>query len=132
MAIISGPSAAGSLTRKTVAFDFTPVGNDDALLTLSMSKVYHIISVTSDQPIWLRLYQSAADRTNDSGRDIATDPANDAGVVAEYALAGAGTILANPIPTGSQATGDVPIAIRNTDTSPVFTSLTIEYLEVET
>ncbi len=55
-----------------------------------------LVDVTSSLDAWIVLYDSAASRTADSGRAYATDPASGSGVLAEFYITAAGTVLATP------------------------------------
>ena len=55
-----------------------------------------LVDITSSLDAWVVLYDSAASRTADSGRAYATDPAPGSGVLAEFYITAAGTVLATP------------------------------------
>lgn len=55
-----------------------------------------LVDVTSSLDAWIVLYDSAASRTADNSRAYATDPASSSGVLAEFYVTAAGTVLATP------------------------------------
>lgn len=55
-----------------------------------------IVDITSNLNAWIVLYPTAAARTADAGRSFGTDPAPGSGVLAEFYVTAASTILASP------------------------------------
>lgn len=67
------------------------------LLTLTgMGQAGQFCTVTSSLDAWVVFYGSDADRTADSARAFATDPAPGSGVQAEFYIAAGTTVLATP------------------------------------
>lgn len=58
-------------------------GTDDTVVFLEMGQSGQFVSITVDQPAWVRLYASATDRTNDALRQLNTDPLPGSGVLLE-------------------------------------------------
>jgi hypothetical protein len=58
-------------------------GTDDTVVFLEMGQSGQFVSITVDQPAWVRLYASATDRTNDASRQLNTDPLPGSGVLLE-------------------------------------------------
>ena len=84
-----GGSSAARLTETQTAASgiatFSGIGHSGTL-----------VDVTSSLDAWIVLYDSAASRTADNSRAYATDPASGSGVLAEFYVTAAGTVLATP------------------------------------
>tara|TARA_B110000977_G_scaffold69625_1_gene94578 strand:- start:4849 stop:5697 length:849 start_codon:yes stop_codon:yes gene_type:complete len=98
-------------------------------------KSYALLSIITNKAAWVRIYTSTAARAADASRSQSTDPAPDAGVIAEVITTGAQTVLVSPGVIGynmeSTPTTAVPCAVTNLSgsTGTVFVSLNILQLE---
>jgi hypothetical protein len=107
-----------------------------AEIDITGHKSYNLYSITADKACWVRLYDSAASRTADASRTQGTDPAPNAGVVAEAIFTGnGGTINFTPGVIGynfqDPVTSNVAVAVVNNhgSTQNIDISLTILQLE---
>ena len=83
-----GSSAARLVETQTAASGiatFSGIGHSGTL-----------VDVTSSLDAWIVFYDSAASRTADSSRAYDTDPSTGSGVLAEFYITAAGTVLATP------------------------------------
>ena len=98
-------------------------------------KTYALLSIITNKAAWVRIYATTAARAADASRSQSTDPAPDAGVIAEVITAGAETVLVSPGVIGynmeSTPTTSVPCAVTNLSgsTGTVFVSLNLLQLE---
>ena len=98
-------------------------------------KTYALLSIITNKAAWVRIYATTAARAADASRSQSTDPAPDAGVIAEVITAGAETVLVSPGVIGynmeSTPTTSVPCAVTNLSgsTGTVFVSLNVLQLE---
>ena len=104
-------------------------------LAIDGYKAYALLSVITDKAAWVRIYTSTAARAADASRSQNTDPAPDAGVIAEVITTGAQTVLVSPGVIGysmeATPTTVVPCAVTNLSgsTGTVFVSLNLLQLE---
>ncbi len=98
-------------------------------------KTYALLSIITNKAAWVRIYATTAAIAADASRSQSTDPAPDAGVIAEVITAGAETVLVSPGVIGynmeSTPTTSVPCAVTNLSgsTGTVFVSLNLLQLE---
>ena len=96
------------------------------------SGVLYEIDVTTQA--WVTVYNSAANRTADSGRSQGTDPGTDAGVIAEIVTAASGSETITPAPGYALPAqdGKVYIAARNLSGSTQNITVTLKaYVNVQ-
>ena len=98
-------------------------------------KGYHLYKITTNIPARVIVYTSAAARTADAGRPEGTDPASDAGVIAEVITTGAETITLSPGVIGynneDPVTNIIPIYVTNKTGSPQTTVVTLTVVQTE-
>ena len=104
-------------------------------LSITGFKTYALLSITTDRAAWVRIYANGATRTADASRLETSDPAPDAGVIAEVITTGAQTVLVSPGVIGynleSTPTTVIPCRVTNKSgaTSTVVVTLNILQLE---
>ena len=98
-------------------------------------KAYSLMAIQTSGAAWVRVYANAASRTADASRAETTDPAPDAGVIAEVITAGAETVLISPGVFGfnfeSPVTDIIPVAITNKTGSTAAITATLTVLQME-
>lgn len=110
---------AGLQTRKTVTVTTGSLANNASanVNITNAAKSYALLKIETDKAAWVRLYVSDATRTADASRTQSTDPASDAGVVAEVVTSGAQTVLISPGSIGfnneSSPTTTIPCTVTN-------------------
>ena len=136
-AVISISGAALGVRQTTSAVTATSVADGvRAEIDITAHKSYNLYSITADKACWVRLYDSAASRTADAARTQGTDPAPNAGVVAEAIFTGnGGTVNFTPGVIGynfeDPVTSNVAVAVVNNhgSTQNIDISLTVLQLE---
>jgi len=132
---ISGAALGVRQTTAPVTASSVPDGVREEI-DITGHKSYNLYSITADKACWVRLYDSAASRTADAARTQGTDPAPNAGVVAEAIFTGnGGTVNFTPGVIGynfeDPVTSNVAVAVVNNhgSTQNIDISLTILQLE---
>lgn len=91
-------------------------GGEATFANLGQSGV--LVSGSSDIEAWVVLYPTAAERTADSGRNYGLDPSPGSGVLAEFLIPAAGTVIASPgtyyFNNDTTATDAIYAAVRTT------------------
>jgi hypothetical protein len=116
-----GSSAARLVETQTAASGiatFSGIGHSGTL-----------VDVTSSLDAWIVFYDSAASRTSDSSRAYDTDPSTGSGVLAEFYITAAGTVLATPGTTyfnnDASVTEAVYAAVRDQTGADVDSQVTV-------
>lgn len=98
-------------------------------------KSYALLAIQTDKAAWVRIYANGATRTADASRLETTDPASDAGVIAEVITTGAQTVLVSPGTIGynfeSTPTTAIPCAVKNKSGSAGTVTVTLTVLQLE-
>lgn len=111
---------------------------DDASANLDITggyKGYALLSIEVDRAAWVRVYTHSSARSADASRDQNTDPAPDAGVIAEVITTGSAVVQISPGTIGYsfEATPNTTIPCRVTNlsgsTSTIEVTLTAIQLE---
>ena len=93
------------------------------------------MKIETDGAAWVRVYASNAARTADAGRSEGTDPAADAGVIAEVITSSAQTILISPGAYGfnddNPVTANIATRITNKTGSTGVVTATLHVLQLE-
>ena len=93
------------------------------------------MAIQTDRAAWVRIYANAAARTADASRAETTDPAPDAGVIAEVITTGAETVLITPGTIGFNFEGTptttIPCAVTNKSGSASTVQVTLSVLQLE-
>lgn len=134
---IGGGGGGSSLqTRSSATGTSTSLADgDSANIEVTGFKGYALLKIETDRAAWVRIYTDAASRTADAGRAETSDPAPDAGVIAEVITTGAQTVVISPGTIGfsNESTPDTTIPVRVTNksgsTSTVQVVLTVLQLE---
>jgi hypothetical protein len=116
-----GSSAARLVETQTAASGiatFSGIGHSGTL-----------VDVTSSLDAWIVFYDSAASRTSDSSRAYDTDPSTGSGVLAEFYITSAGTVLATPGTTyfnnDTSVTEAIYVAVRDQAGASVDSQVTV-------
>jgi hypothetical protein len=119
-----GPGYVGSrglssiTARTTLAGTATSLANNStASITISGSPSYFLLSLSTNNSAWVRLYVDNASRVADAARPIGTDPTYGSGVITEVITLGPSTQLITPSVAGfnndSPATDSIYCAVTN-------------------
>lgn len=129
---VSGGSSLQSRTTKTNTIS-SLANNATGNIIIDGFKGYGLYSIQTSHAAWVRLYISTAARTADSSRGQNTDPAPDAGVIAEVITTGAQTVKFGPAIIGYNDDGSTNInaAVTNLSgaTNNIQTTITLLQLE---
>lgn len=135
---IADPSAGGgSLPSRISPSQATSSIADGAVANLDITgfKGYALYTITTSAAAWVTLYTDGAARTSDSARTESTDPAPDAGVIAEVITTGAQTVRLSPGAIGynleSTPTTNIPVTVRNKSGGNAVITVAIEILQLE-
>lgn len=98
-------------------------------------KTYTLMSIETSAAAWVRIYATNSARTADNSRGETTDPAPDAGVIAEVITTGAETVLISPGAIGfnmeSTPTTNIPVKVTNKSGSSAAITVTLQVLQLE-
>lgn len=104
-------------------------------LDITGFKSYALLAIQTDRAAWVRIYANGATRTADASRLETSDPAPDAGVIAEVITTGAQTVLVSPGTIGynfeSTPTTTIPCAVKNKSGSVGTVGVTLTVLQLE-
>jgi hypothetical protein len=133
---ISGGGGSGLQSRGTVNGTTSSLANNaTGNLDITGFKSYALMSIQTDRAAWVRIYANGASRTSDASRTQTTDPAPDAGVIAEVITAGAETVLISPGVFGFNFEGtpttNIPCAVTNLSGSTSTVVVTLSVLQLE-
>ena len=128
----------GTLPTRNTASDSTSASHADGTdedLDLTGYKGYALLKIQTDDAAWVRIYTSDNARTTDAARLETTDPAPDAGVIAEVITTGAETVLISPGAFGfndeTTPTTTIPVAVRNKSGVTKSITVTLTILQME-
>ncbi len=124
-------------TSPATAATTTLPPNASQTLTMPLGWAYDIVSIQTDRPAWVRIYNTMADLTADSARTVTTDPSPNTAIVWEgITTASMLTIPAAPGVKG--VNGDTPrgltayVSVTNLDTITAAVNVTITRTETRT
>ena len=122
--------ATASLTTATL------VAGETANLNITLAKGYRLLSIAASATARVRIYTTAAARTADSSRAEGSDPAWNAGVVADFVLgsadfSGALSPAVDGVNLEATPSSAIPIAVTNRSTSSAAITVTLVYLPQE-
>ena len=104
-------------------------------LDITGFKGYSLLAIQTDKAAWVRIYANGATRTADASRLETTDPAPDAGVIAEVITTGAQTVLVSPGAIGynfeATPTTIIPCAVTNKSGATGTVTVTLTVLQLE-
>ena len=123
-------------TRKTVSLATASIANGaSATIEITGEKSYLLYSIETSAAAWVRVYDTAANRTADAGRTQGTDPSPNDGVIAEVISTGAQTITFTPGVFGmnneSTPTRSIPISVTNNSGGTAAITVTLKILKLE-
>ena len=127
----------GTLESRTTVVATTSSIADGASEDVDVTgfKGYMLMKIETDGAAWVRVYASNAARTADAGRSEGTDPAADAGVIAEVITSSAQTILISPGAYGfnddNPVTANIATRITNKTGSTGVVTATLHVLQLE-
>lgn len=128
---VNGLQSRGALSGTTSSLADDAEGN----LDITGYKGYALMSIEVDRAARVRVYTHSAARSADASRDSLTDPAPDAGVVAEIITTGAATVQISPAAFGYsfEATPNttIPCRITNLSGSASTVEVTLTALQLE-
>ena len=136
---IADPSSSGgsSLPSRTSPSQATAsiANGASANIDITGFKGYALYTITTSAAAWVTLYTDGTARTADASRGEGTDPAPDAGVIAEVITTGAGTVRLSPGTIGynleSPPTTNIPITVRNKSGITTAITVAVEILQLE-
>jgi plastocyanin len=137
--IIADPSASGgsSLPSRISPSQATSSIANGAVANLDITgfKGYALYTITTSAAAWVTLYTDGAARTADGSRTESTDPAPDAGVVAEVITTGAQTVRLSPGAIGynleTSPTTNIPVTVRNKSGGNATITVALQILQLE-
>jgi hypothetical protein len=98
-------------------------------------KGYGLYTITTSAAAWVTLYTDNSSRSADNSRAETTDPAPDAGIVAEVITTGAQTVKLSPGTIGynleSSPTTNIPVKVRNRSGGTTAITVTLNVLQLE-
>lgn len=127
----------GSLPTRSAKAGTTASLADGASANLDITgfKGYALLSIQTDKAAWVRIYSNGASRTADASRVESSDPAPDAGVIAEVITTGAETVLVSPGAMGfnmeSTPTTNIPCRVTNKSGSAGTVQVTLTVIQLE-
>jgi len=130
-------TAGGGLPSRSTATSTTGSLADTAQADLDITgfKSYTLLTITTDKAARVRLYVNAATRTADAARAEGTDPAADAGLIAEVITTGAETVIISPGAYGfnleSTPTTNIPCRVTNKSGSTGTVQIDLNILQLE-
>jgi len=135
---VSGGSSGSSLQSRsnvTATTASSIADGADAYLNITGYKGYALLKIQTDRAAWVRVYTDEASRVLDRFRLETSDPAPDAGVIAEVITTGAQTILLSPGVFGynneSTPTTTIPCTVRNKSGAESTVQVTLTVLQLE-
>jgi plastocyanin len=132
-----GGGGGGSLPSRTSPSQATASIADGVSTDLDITgfKGYALYTITTSAAAWVTLYTDASARTSDNSRSETTDPAPDAGIIAEVITTGAETVRLSPGTIGynleSTPTTNIPVKVRNKSGGTTAITVAIEILQLE-
>ena len=87
--VTAASAGSGLMSRATDSVTFNSLAAGASVNgTLALGKSYSLLKIETSHAAWVTIYIDAASRTNDSTRNIQTDPLPGAGVIAEIVTTG--------------------------------------------
>lgn len=130
-AAVEGLKSRAALSGTTSSLANNASGN----LDISGYKGYALLAIQTDRAAWVRVYTDASARAADASRNQLTDPAPDAGVIAEVITTGAAIVRISPGTIGYNFEGtpttNIPCAVTNLSGSTSTVAVTLTALQLE-
>jgi len=131
-ATVTATGSGASRGSVSVSYVLNAGATDIFNITLPRSCLIYKVSIT--KPVWFRLYNSSAARSNDTFRDRTTDPASSSGIICEIISTGNQAFTLTPIPSAmnaeSPASNTYAVRVTNDD-GTANVEIAIEYLSLE-
>lgn len=132
----AGGGGGASLSRVTEAETTASIANGAAgnVAYADLGKSYALYTVHTDKEAWIRIYSDTASRTADASRNQGDDPAEGAGIVAEFVATSANTeFKVTPAVYGYVDDGEttIPVSITNNSGSTGTVTVTLTALKLE-
>ena len=134
---VAGAGGGSGLQTRTTRNGTTSslANNATGNLDITGFKSYALMAIQTDKAAWVRIYANGASRTADASRAQTSDPAPDAGVIAEVITTGAQTVLISPGVFGFNFEGtpttNIPCAVTNLSGSTGTVVVTLSVLQLE-
>lgn len=133
---ITGITALNRLTA-TATTTSLAAGASTTATSIILSRIYRLLSITTDRPARIRLYGTVAAQTADLNRVIGSDPAPGADVMFDYVTAtGALTAVMSPLVDGSNMetipTNIIAMTVQNLDSITSTVTVTFTYIDAST
>ena len=130
---LGGGGGSSLQTRTTKAATASSLANEATTnLTISGFKGYALYSIETSHAAWVRLYIDTSARSSDSTRTINTDPAPDAGVIAEVITTSGQKVDFGPAVIGYCSTGtDIYATVTNKSGGTENVAVTLTVLQLE-
>lgn len=136
--VIADPSAGGGSlpSRTSPSQSTTSIANGISTdIDITGFKGYALYTITTSAAAWVTLYTDNSSRSADNSRTETTDPAPDAGVIAEVITTGAQTVKLSPGTIGYNLEGtpttNIPVKVRNKSGSTQAITVAVEILQLE-
>ena len=136
--VIADPSAGGGSlpSRTSPSQSTTSIANGISTdIDITGFKGYALYTITTSAAAWVTLYTDNSSRSADNSRTETTDPAPDAGVIAEVITTGAQTVKLSPGTIGYNLEGtpttNIPVKVRNKSGSTQAITVSVEILQLE-
>ena len=131
IAAAGGGSNSRVTESKTTASLASGATGNLSFTTLGLS--YSLYTVQTDKASWIRIYSDTASRTADAGRTQGSDPAEGAGIIAEFIATGATTFKITPAIFGyiADSETEIPVSVKNNSGTTGTVQVTITALKLE-
>jgi hypothetical protein len=131
---VGGGGSGGLSSRASKSTTASSLANNGtANIIIDGFKGYALYSIQTSHAAWVRLYINASSRTADASRSQTSDPAPDAGVIAEVITAGAETVKFGPAILGytDDAGTSITAAVTNLSGATNNVTVTLNILKLE-
>jgi hypothetical protein len=132
---VGSAGSANLVARSTVSGSATITNGTRTTINITGFAGYNLYKIQTTAASWVTVYTNAAARTADASRSSGTDPASDAGVIAEIITTGAGTVSLTPAVLGfndeNPITNIIPIAVTNNSGATATITVTLTLVKTE-
>lgn len=128
-------ASSGSLSRTQQGVAQTIAdGATENIEFSGLGKTYTLFKVVTTAASWIRIYSDTASRTADAGRTQGSDPAEGAGIIAEFIATGATTFKVTPGLIGWVDNSEtvIPVAVTNLSGASASITTTLVGIPLET
>ena len=131
----SAGTGGSSYSRSTASTANVLANAAVATTSITGFKGYNLYQIQTSAASWVRIYSNAASQTADASRSSGTDPAADAGVIAEVITTGSQTVSFTPAVVGynneTVPTTAIPVTFNNLSGSSATVTVTLTLLQTE-